>query len=268
MRRGARQRVGGWMMAMAVAALAVALAHPLHARERALIAVAANVAPAIAEIARAFETDTGHSLTITTGSTGKLVAQISAAAPFDVLLAADQASPARLEADGLGVAGTRFTYAVGRLVLWSADPDRVGADGAGLLTAGQFRHLAIANPALAPYGAAAKVVLKGLGIWDQLLSNGQIVMGQNIGQAHAMVATGSADLGLVAASALIGQSGEPMKGSAWPVPADLHPPIAQDAILLARAKNNQAAQDFLAYLQSPAAQTILARYGYGRPDAT
>ncbi|MCL5777459.1 molybdate ABC transporter substrate-binding protein [Limibaculum sp. FT325] len=226
----------------------------------ALIAVATNFLDTARAVAEGFEARTGHRVTFTAGATGKLYAQIAAGAPFDVLLAADQARPALLEAEGRAVAGSRFTYATGRLALWSADPARVGPDGAAVLEAGDFRVLAIANPDLAPYGIAARETLQSLGLWDRL--GPRVVMGQNIGQTLALVATGNAELGLVALAALRAP-GSTLGGSAWEVPADLHAPIRQDAVLLARGAENPAARAFLDHLQGPEARAVIARFGYG-----
>jgi molybdate transport system substrate-binding protein len=231
---------------------------PVEARaDQALVAVAANFADALDGIAVPFEAETGHHLQVTIGSTGKLYAQIVAGAPFDVLLAADQERPARLEADGLTVPGSRFTYAMGALALWSADAHRIGTDGAAVLRAGSFRRLAIANPALAPYGAAAREALLELGLWEALA--GRIVMGENIGQTHAMVATGNAELGLVALSQLATRA---VTGSHWVVPHNLYRPIRQDAVLLSRAADNAAARALLEFLRRPSVRETIRKLGY------
>lgn len=198
-------------------------------------------------------------MTVVAGSSGKLYAQIANGAPFDVFLSADQERPGRLEKEGLAVAGSRFTYATGRLTLWSAEPGRVGRDGAATLRRGEFRRLAIANPALAPYGAAAKQALEKLGLWDRFKD--RIVMGETIGQAHAMVASGNAELGFVALSSVLSPRTE-TKGSRWDVPGDLHAPIRQDAVLLSRAAGNPAARGFLAFLRSEKARGLIESFGY------
>lgn len=226
------------------------LAAPAHAG-KALIAVAANFSMPAERIAAEFEAATGHEITLTAGSTGKLYAQIAAGAPYDVLLAADAERPARLEAEGLAVAGSRFTYAVGQLVLWSADPARITGPEA---LDGAFRALAIANPELAPYGIAAVETLASLG-----KTPARIVMGENIGQTFALVSTGNAELGFVAASQLT----ESSEGSRWDVPASLHAPIRQEAVLLTRAASNEAAHAFLDWLRRPEAAVIIAASGYG-----
>ncbi len=225
----------------------------------ALVAVAANFADAARALRPAFRDATGHDLEITTGSTGKLYAQIVAGAPFDVMLSADAATPARLLAEGRAVAGSGVTYAVGRLTLWSADPARIGADGRAVLADPDLRFVAIANPDLAPYGAAARAALHALDLWDALQP--KIVMGQNIGQTHAMVATGAAEVGLVALSAVRNPPAD-AGGSRWDVPAALYPPIRQDAVLLAHGADNPAARMFMDFLRSPEAAAVIARFGY------
>lgn len=244
----------------ALAALAL-MTGPLAARaDTALAAVAANFAETAEALLPAFRTATGHDLQITTGSTGKLYAQIGRGAPFDILLSADAATPARLLEEGNAVAGTAFTYAVGRLTLWSADPDRIGPDGRAALQDPALRFVAIANPDLAPYGAAAREALHRMGLWDALQA--RIVMGQNVGQTNSMVATGAAELGFVALSAVLGQHRE-NRGSRWDVPQDLFTPIRQDAVLLNPGTENPAAIAFLDFLRTPEAARVITRFGYG-----
>jgi molybdate transport system substrate-binding protein len=228
--------------------------------DQTLVAVAANFSEVVEDLKPAFEKTTGHQLQITTGSTGKLYAQIKSGAPFQVLLSADTATPRRLESESAGVAGTRFTYAIGKLALWSVDPSRIKGDGATALKAPDVRHIAIANPDLAPYGVASRETLQSLGLWDALKA--KIVMGQNIGQTHSMVATGNAELGFVALSAVVGPRAQ-NKGSRWDVPQKLFNPIKQDAILLNAGRNNVAAIAFLKFLRSPEALALIDRYGYG-----
>lgn len=239
--------------------LALALAAPA-AGEEAVVAVAANFMEVAERLEADFERASGHSLTFVAGSTGKLYAQIASGAPFDVFLSADRERPERLEKEGLAVAGSRFTYAVGRLTLWSREPGRVGGDGPATLRRGKFRLLAIANPALAPYGAAAQQTLENLGLWERF--EGRIVMGETIGQAHGMVASGNAELGFVALSSVLSPR-NPRQGSRWDVPSRLHAPIRQDAVLLARAAGNPAARGFLDFLRGARAETVIASYGYG-----
>jgi molybdate transport system substrate-binding protein len=244
------------------AALTLALilpALPLRADE-ALVAVAANYAAAVEAVAVEFTKDTGHTLQITTGATGKLYAQIAEGAPFAVLLSADAKTPARIEAEGLGVAGSRFTYAIGRLSLWSADPGRIAADPLAALQAPETLFIAIANPDLAPYGVAAREALQAMGVWDQVQP--KIVMGQNIGQTFALVDTGAAQIGFVATSALEGP-GTPAKGSRYDIPQAMYAPIEQDAVLLTPGKDNAAALAFMDYLKGDSAKAIATAFGYG-----
>ena len=212
------------------------------------------------EIAAAFEQASGHQVRLSSGSTGKLFAQISNGAPFQLLLAADAATPARLERDGAAVAGTRFIYAVGRLALWSRDAGLVDADGAVLGHPDRFNRLAIANPTLAPYGAAAMRVLDALGLRERL--SAKIVQGENIAQTWQFVATGNAPLGFVALSQIM-RDGKVGEGSAWIVPQRLHAPIEQDAVLLKAGAGAPAARELLDFLQGPQARTIIASFGYG-----
>jgi molybdate transport system substrate-binding protein len=256
-RRSISDAVGGALAGAVL--LLVLLPRPAFAEE-ALVAVAANFAEVMERLEVEFERASGHDLTVAIGSTGKLYAQITHGAPFDVLLAADRERPERLESEGLAVAGSRFTYAVGRLTLWSPEAGRVGADGEATLRAGAFRSLALANPDLAPYGAAARETLRRLGLWETLA--GKIVTGENIGQAHAMVASGNAELGFVALSSVLSPRNR-QPGSRWDVPADLHAPIRQDAVLLTRAAGNPAARAFLSFLHSEPVLALLESYGYG-----
>lgn len=227
--------------------------------EDATIAVAANFAAPLEQLVAAFEQHSGHSLRVSSGSTGSLYTLITQGAPFDLLIAADQARPKRLVDEELAVRGTRCSYAVGRLVLWSRDEDRIGDDPMAALSDRKLRHLAIAHPDTAPYGAAAREVLEHLGVWSQLQS--RLVRGMDIGQTYHMVATANAELGFVAASSLAA-AGEQAGGSRWQVPDDLHTPLAQDAVLLRRGRDNAAAIGFLRYLGSEDARATIDRYGY------
>lgn len=222
------------------------------------VAVAANFTAPMQKIAAAFEHDTGHKAVLAFGSTGRFQAQISNGAPFDVLLAADDETPLQLEREGQGVAGTRFTYAVGRLVLWSRQPGLVDDQGAVLKT-GTFARLALADPKLAPYGAAAIETLTRLGLLEQLRP--KFVLGENIGQTYQFVATENVPLGFVALSQVFAD-GRLTQGSAWVVPASLHRPIRQDALLLARGQGKPAALALLAYLRGEKARSIIRSYGY------
>ena len=240
-----------------IAFVLIGLAVPAPADE-ALVAVAANFAGAAEAVAGAFTEETGHVLRITTGATGKLYAQIAEGAPFDLMLSADAATPDRLEAEGLGVAGSGFTYAIGGLTLWSGDAGRIGADPAAALMAGDTLYIAIANPELAPYGIAAREVLQSMGLWEAVQP--RIVMGENIGQAFAMVESGAAQVGFVATSALAGFGG---RGSRFDIPQAMFTPIRQDAVLLTQGADNAAALAFMDYLKGDAAKGIARRFGYG-----
>lgn len=225
------------------------------------VAVAANMAAPMQRIAQAFGAATGHTVQLALGSTGKFHAQIRHGAPYDILLAADASTPAQLEQAGHGVPGSRFTYAIGTLVLWSHDPDLVDPAGA-VLQSDNFRHLALADPKVAPYGAAARHVLQALGLDAHL--HGKIVQGESIAQAYQFVASGNAALGFVALSQVIDvETGTtPSRGSAWVVPPSLHPPLHQDALLLTHGRDNPAAQALLQFLQEATARQILGSYGY------
>ena len=225
------------------------------------VAVAANFEAPMRRIAASFEHATGNKVLATFGATGKFYAQISNGAPFEVLLAADEQTSARLAAEGNAVAASRFPYAIGKLVLWSPTPGYVDAHG-DVLAGGTFRHLSLANPELAPYGAAAVATLKHLGLFDTLRP--RFVTGENISQAHQFVATGAAELGFVALSQVLMDG--TIDGSAWTVPADFYPPIRQDAVLLAKGKDNPAAAAFLAFLKSDAARSIICFFGYESAD--
>jgi molybdate transport system substrate-binding protein len=243
-----------------VAALCLALLATSAAQAAQVqVAAAANLAGIIRKIADAFERDSGHRAIVALGSTGKFHAQIRNGAPFDVLLAADEQTPRRLEAEGQAIPGTRFTYAIGRLVLWSASPGAVDAGG-GVLRQPPRGPLAIADPKTAPYGAAAIETLTRLGVlaaWQP-----RLVQGENIAQAYQFVASGNAPLGFVALSQ-VGENGRIVRGSGWIVPEALHAPIRQDAVLLRAGASNPAAAAFLAYLRADTARALLRGAGYG-----
>lgn len=222
------------------------------------VAVAANFTAPMREIATAFAQDTGHRATLVFGSTGKFYAQITHGAPVQVLLAADDDTPARLEREGRAVPGSRFTYATGRLVLWSRDPALVDANGA-VLRGERISRLAVANPRLAPYGAAAMEVMHGLGLSARLAP--RLVQGESIAQTHQFVASGNAEAGFVAMSQVFAH-GRLTQGSAWVVPADRHTPIRQDAVLLLAGRNHPAATALMAYLRGDKARAIIRSYGY------
>lgn len=240
--------------------LACGLAGPATAQQ-AHVAVAANFAAPAKHLISIFEKRGGRQVLLSTGSTGKFYAQIKGGAPFDVLLSADAETPARLEKESLAVAGQRFTYALGKVVLWSAQSGVV--DGRGeILRKASFRRLSIANPRLAPYGAAAQQVMEKLGVWTALQQ--KLVLGENIAQAYQFVATGNAELGFVAYSQ-IREPGKDSAGSFWLVPQALYAPIRQDAVLLARGQGNQAARQFLEFLRSAPAREVIHAYGYDLP---
>ena len=228
--------------------------------EEVLVAVATNFNSVAQQLEREFEASRNFELTLVSGSTGKLYAQIVNGAPFHVLLAADQRRPARLVAEGLAMADTLRTYAIGRLVLWSHDPEGVAFDGRKTLREARFRRLAIANPDLAPYGVASIEVLKALEV-DELISD-RLVMGENIGQTYALIATGNAELGFVAASQQAGPDAI-RSGSGWLVPEELHEPIRQDVVLLRSGVESSGARAFLDYLASPPAKDLIRSFGYG-----
>jgi len=220
------------------------------------VAVASNFSAPMQKIALQFEQTSGHKVSLSFGATGKFFAQIRNGAPFDILMAADQATPSRLSE--YSVSGSQFTYAVGVLVLWSAMPDLVDAQGA-VLKSGRFNHLAIASPEQAPYGAAAMQTLQALGLAEPL--GGKLVQGESIGQTYAFIATGNAELGFVALSQ-VWENGKIKSGSAWIVPENLHAPVRQDAVLLLHGRDNRAALALLAYLKTEAAQSVMRDYGY------
>jgi molybdate transport system substrate-binding protein len=222
------------------------------------VAVAANFAGPMQKIAAAFERSTGHKVLQTSGSTGKFYAQIRSGAPFEILFSADDETPARLESEGAGVPGTPFTYAVGKLVLWSSKPDLVDNKGE-VLKKGRFTHLAIANPKLAPYGQAAMETIQALGLTEALTP--KFVVGENIAQTHQFVATGNAELGFVALSQ-VQDGGNFKSGSGWIVPASMHAPIRQDVILLNKGKGKAAAEALMKFMQSDAAKAVITASGY------
>ena len=222
------------------------------------VAVAANFTAPIQAIARDFEKDTGHTLIAAYGATGQFYTQIKNGAPFEMFLAADESTPKTLEKEGEIVPGSRFTYAVGTLALWSAKAGYVDHDGK-VLTENTFNHLAIANPKAAPYGLAATQVLARMGLTDRV--KGKIVEGQNITQAYQFVSTGNAELGFVALSQIY-KDGKVSSGSTWIVPAALHDPIRQEAVILKKGENNPAAKALADYLKSPKATAIIKSYGY------
>jgi len=222
------------------------------------VAVAANFTAPMKIIAADFEKVTGHKVVATFGATGKFYAQITNGAPFDVFLAADDETPAKLEKENGSVAGSRFTYAIGKLVLWSTKPDLVDAKGEVLKKA-SFEHIALANPKLAPYGAAAVETMSKLGLLEKLQP--KFVQGDSIGQTFSFVSTGNAELGFIALSQVL-EGGKIKSGSAWTVPANLHNPIRQDAVILTKGKDNKAASALIDYLKSDPAKAVIRSFGY------
>ncbi|MEG3618222.1 molybdate ABC transporter substrate-binding protein [Magnetovibrio sp. PR-2] len=231
---------------------------PLNAwAAKTTIAVAANFTAAAKDIAKAFEAQTGHKAVLAFGSTGKLFAQIAYGAPFDAFLAADVVRPGKAVQDGFAVQGSQFTYALGKIVLFSADESLVDGNGDVLGKGDLFNKIAIANPKTAPYGAAAVDVLQKLGLYVQART--KLVKGDNIAQTYQFVMTQNAQLGFVAYAQVIFAEG----GSTWVVPENLYTPIRQDAVLLDQGKDNPAAKAFLEFLKSDQGRAIIQKYGYG-----
>jgi molybdate transport system substrate-binding protein len=229
--------------------------------ETTLVAVAANFTKPMNEIAAAFEKSTGHTAKLSFGSSGKFVAQIENDAPFEVFLSADNESPAKLQKDGFAVAKSDFTYAIGKLVLWSASPNVVDAQGQ-VLSKGGFKHIALADPKLAPYGVAAIEVLKSKKLLEKLTP--LFVQGENIAQTYQFVSTSNAELGFVALSQVIdADKGKIVSGSSWLIPENLYAPLKQDAVLLNKGESNPAAVGLLKFLKSEPALAIIKKYGYG-----
>ena len=221
------------------------------------VAVAANFLATLNEIVTNFEQDTGHAAAVSSGSSGKLYAQIKHGAPFDVFFSADVARPKLMEEEGLAVQGSRFTYAVGRLTLWSPI---VGGGGKSMLLSNHVEHVAIANPKTAPYGTAAKQVLQALGLWERLQD--RLVRGENVGQTFHFVFSKNAQLGFVALSQVLGPKVDGA-GSRWDVPAHLYPPLRQQAVLLRNGQRSEAARAFLDYVKGTTSRNVIERFGYG-----
>ena len=225
--------------------------------EQALVAVAANFIGPFREVAMEFEKTTGHTVQIASGSSGNFYSQIKNGAPFDVFFSADSERPKLLEEEGLGVKGNRFTYAIGRLVLWSPDPSLV--KGEDTLRSASFKRLAIANPKSAPYGVAAMQAMQKLGVWESIQP--RIVMGESLGQTMGFIESGNAELGFLALSQVLDPKIKG-NGSRWDVPNDLHEPIQQDVVLLTKGKDNPAAKALMEFMGRPQATAIIERYGY------
>ena len=240
-----------------IAVISLFLAIPAMAAD-AIVAVAANFTGPMKQVASLFEKETGNHVELSFGSTGQFYAQIKNGAPFQVFLSADDKTPAQLEKDGLAVPGSRFTYATGKLALWSSQPGFVDPKGE-VLSKGNYARIAIANPKLAPYGTAAIEVLSKLGLLAQV--SPKMIEGENISQTFQFVATGNAELGFVALSQIM-KNGRVGAGSAWIVPGKLHSPIRQDAVLLSLGRDNAAARALLSYLKSDKIRRIIRSYGY------
>lgn len=222
------------------------------------VAVAANFTAPMRKIAQTFEQETGHQAILSFGSTGNFYAQIRNGAPFQILLAADDETPIKIEREGLGVAASRFTYAIGKLVLWSKQPGFVDDKGE-ILRSGKFQRIAVANPKLAPYGAASLETMTQLGVLQALQP--KFVQGENIAQTYQFVATENAQLGFVALSQVM-TDGRIAQGSAWIVPSSLHAPLRQDALLLVKGKDNPAATALMNFLRSDRSRLVIRSYGY------
>jgi molybdate transport system substrate-binding protein len=248
-----------WLL---LAVFALSLASPVRA-EDVQVAVASNFTAPMRRIAEGFAKQTGHKAVLAFGATGKLYAQIRNGAPFEALLAADDATPAKLEQEGSAVPGSHFTYAIGKLVLWSAKPGVVDAKGE-VLRKGNFEHVALANPRTAPYGAAALQVLTQLKVLDALAP--KLVQGENITQTYQFIASGNAELGFIALSQLTQDGkltdGKLTDGSAWIVPADLYTPLRQGAVVLLPGKGKSGAAALMAYLKGAQAKAMIQSYGY------
>jgi molybdate transport system substrate-binding protein len=232
------------------------------AAEEVRVAVATNFLTTLNEIITSFKTATGHTVVVSSGSSGKLYAQIQNGAPFELFFSADVKRPQLLEEEELAVKGSRFVYAVGRLTLWSPESNLVKGDGPTILSKGSFKHLAIANPKTAPYGLAAEQTLKKLDLWESLKD--RMVQGENIGQTFQFVFSKNAQLGFVALSQVL----DPKingSGSRWDVPASFHDSLEQEAVLLMAGQNHTAAKAFLDYVKGEKSRAIIERFGYGLP---
>ena len=228
--------------------------------EEVRVAVAANFLTTFNAITKQFEEETGHNVLVSPGSSGKLYVQIQNDAPFDLFFSADARRPELLEEEGMAIRGSRFTYAVGRVTLWSPDSLLIQKDGITVLGQGDFEYLAIANPKTAPYGQAAVQILKALHLWEQLRE--RLVYGENIGQAFQFVFTNNAQLGFVALSQVLNPKFQNI-GSRWDVPPHLYAPLTQQAVLLKKGQQNPAAKTFLVYMKGKTARDIIERFGYG-----
>ena len=245
---------------MGVFLLVFGLPHAVALAGETRVAVATNFLSTFEAIANRFEHETGHQILVSSGSSGKLYVQIQHGAPFDLFFSADAQRPELLEQEGLAVSGSRFTYAVGRLTLWSLDPLLIQGDGKTVLRQGKFQFLAIANPMTAPYGQAAVQTLKALKLWDHM--EGRLVRGENIGQTFQFVYTENAQLGFIALSQVL-HSKLKSVGTRWDVPTHLYSPLIQQAVLLNRGKKNSAAKGVMDYMKGKPARDIIEGFGYG-----
>jgi molybdate transport system substrate-binding protein len=236
------------------------MSSPVHAGEVS-VAVAANFSAPIERIVALFQQESGHTLKVSFGSSGKFYSQIREGAPFDVFLSADEKNPKLLEQEGLAVANTRFVYALGKLVLWSAKPGFVDDKGA-VLSKGDYSKIAYADPKLAPYGLAAQETLQKMDLWDKVQS--KLVTGESIGQTYQFAASGNAELAFIALSQIT-RDGKVAEGSWWIVPANMYGPIRQSAVQLIAAKDKAAAQAFLTFLKSEKAKAVIRGFGYELP---
>lgn len=231
--------------------------------ETVLVAVASDFTKPMTEIVEVFNKATGHEASLAFGSSGKAFAQIQSGAPYEIYLSASEKYPIELEKSGYVVADSRFVYAVGKLVLWSAQPGYVDEQG-NILKTGKFKHIALADPTHAPYGVVAEEVMKNLGVLDRLRPF--FVMGENISQTYQFISTGNAELGFVGFAQIIDvKTGKIGSGSGWIIPDTLHSPFRQSAVLLKKGANNQAALALMDFLKSPAALAIIQKYGFGLP---
>ena len=253
---GVRLHIAVWIALFVVAGSAPSAAQ--SGQRDLLVATASNFTAPMQRIATRFEELTGQSITVVPGSTGKHYAQVVNGAPFDVLLAADTLRPALLEQNGYTIAGSRFTYAVGKLVLWTPQPETSVIDDQ-VLRQGAFRHLAIAHPTLAPYGAAARQVLEALGLWSRYEQ--RLVRGENVSHAFNFVRSGNAELGFVALSQVVDPE-HPVGGSYWIVPQTLYAPIEQQAVLI---RDSEVARRFMSFVRSDEGLTIINAHGYETP---
>lgn len=250
--------LGGPIVAILV--LCGLLTSPVRAAE-VRVAVASNFATPMEHIVALFQKESGHTVKVSLGASGKLYSQIKGGAPFDVFLSADEELPKQLMQDGLAVGGSRFVYATGRLVLWSAQPGLVDDKGA-VLNKGNFKMLAIANPRFSPYGVAAKETLTKLTMWNAIQE--KLTKGENVTQTYQLAATENADLAFIALSQVM-RDGKVTEGSWWLVPPEMHQPIRQSAVLLSRSKDPEAAKAFLAFLKGEKARVVMRGFGYELP---